>query len=49
MGVARAERRFVAPAVGVAAGGRSPGEELLAHWEGAWRGAPERLIEYARY
>ena len=29
--------------------GRSPGEEVLAQWEGAWRGSPERLIEYARY
>ena len=28
---------------------RSPGEEVLAQWEGAWRGAPERLIEHSRY
>jgi glutamate--cysteine ligase len=48
-GVEADERRFLDPALAVAERGRSPGEEVLARWEGAWRGAPERLIEYARY
>jgi glutamate--cysteine ligase len=43
------ERGFLDPVSAVAERGRSPGEELLARWEGAWRGSPERLIEYARY
>jgi glutamate--cysteine ligase len=43
------ERGFLDPLLAVAEHGRSPGEEVLAHWEGAWRGSPERLIEYARY
>jgi glutamate--cysteine ligase len=48
-GVEADERRFLEPALAVAERGLSPGEEVLARWEGAWRGAPERLIEYARY
>jgi glutamate--cysteine ligase len=48
-GVEADERRFLEPALALAERGRSPGEEVLARWEGAWRGAPERLIEYARY
>jgi glutamate--cysteine ligase len=43
------ERGFLDPLLAVAERGRSPGEEVLAHWEGAWRGSPERLIEYSRY
>jgi glutamate--cysteine ligase len=43
------ERRFLDPLLAVAERGSSPGEELLARWEGPWRGSPERLIEYARY
>jgi glutamate--cysteine ligase len=43
------ERGFLDPLLAVAERGRSPGEEVLAQWEGAWRGSPERLIEYARY
>lgn len=29
--------------------GRSPGREILEHWEGAWSHSMPRLIEYARY
>jgi glutamate--cysteine ligase len=43
------ERGFLDPLREIAERGRSPGEELLARWEGEWRGSPERLIEYARY
>jgi glutamate--cysteine ligase len=43
------ERGFLDPVLAVAERGRSPGEEVLLRWEGAWRGSPERLIEYARY
>ena len=43
------ERGFLDPLAAVAERGRSPGEEVLTLWEGAWRGSPERLIEYARY
>ena len=43
------ERGFLDPLLAVLERGRSPGEEVLARWEGAWRGSPERLIEYARY
>ena len=43
------ERGFLDPLLAVAERGKSPGEEVLARWEGAWRGSPERLIEYARY
>jgi len=43
------ERGFLDPLLAIAERGRSPGEEVLARWEGAWRGSPERLIEYARY
>ena len=43
------ERGFLDPLREVAERGRSPGEEVLARWEGSWRGSPERLIEYARY
>jgi glutamate--cysteine ligase len=48
-GVEADERRFLDPVLAVAERGRSPGEEVLARWEGVWRGSPERLIEYARY
>jgi len=43
------ERGFLDPLAALAERGRSPGDEVLARWEGAWRGSPERLIEYARY
>ena len=43
------ERGFLDPLLAVAESGRSPGEEVLASWEGAWRGSPKRLIEYSRY
>jgi glutamate--cysteine ligase len=43
------ERGFLDPLGAIAESGRSPGDEVLAQWEGAWRDAPERLIEYARY
>ncbi len=43
------ERGFLDPLLAVAESGRSPGEEVLANWEGVWRGSPERLIEYSRY
>jgi glutamate--cysteine ligase len=43
------ERGFLDPVAAIAERGRSPGEELLARWEGGWRGSPERLIEYSRY
>jgi len=45
----RDERGFLDPLLAVAERGHSPGEEVLARWEGAWRSSPERLIEYARY
>jgi glutamate--cysteine ligase len=40
---------FLDPLSAVAERGRSPGEEVLAQWEGAWRGSPERLIQHSRY
>jgi glutamate--cysteine ligase len=43
------ERGFLDPLLAVAERGRSPGEEVLARWEGAWERSPQRLIEYARY
>ena len=43
------ERGFLDPLSVVVERGRSPGEEVLAQWEGAWRGSPQRLIEHARY
>jgi glutamate--cysteine ligase len=43
------ERGFLDPLLAVAERGRSPGEEVLARWEGEWERSPQRLIEYARY
>lgn len=43
------EARFVEPLEAVVARGTSPGEALLANWEGAWGRRPDRLIEHARY
>lgn len=43
------ETGYVEPLEEVAARGTSPGEELLARWQGDWAGRPDRLIEYARY
>jgi len=43
------EGRFVEPLEAVVARGSSPGEEVLACWEGAWGRRPDRLIEHARY
>ncbi len=45
----RDERGFLDPLLAVAERGRSPGEEVLARWEGEWERSPQRLIEYARY
>jgi len=43
------ERGFLDPLEAIVERGRSPGEEVLARWEGEWKSSPERLIEYARY
>jgi glutamate--cysteine ligase len=43
------ERGFLDPLSAVAERGHSPGEEVLARWDGVWQGSPESLIEYARY
>jgi len=43
------ERSFLDPLEAIAERGRSPGEEVLARWEGEWERSPARLIEYARY
>jgi glutamate--cysteine ligase len=43
------ERGFLEPLHEVAERGTSPGQEVLARWEGSWHGSPERLIEYSRY
>jgi glutamate--cysteine ligase len=43
------ERSFLDPLEEIAERGRSPGEEVLARWEGEWERSPARLIEYARY
>ncbi len=43
------ETGYVEPLEEVVARGTSPGEEILARWQGEWAGRPDRLIEYARY
>ncbi|MCL4685046.1 glutamate--cysteine ligase [Myxococcota bacterium] len=43
------ESRHLEPLEELVARGRSPGEEVLARWQGDWAGRPDRLIEYARY
>ena len=43
------ERGFLDPVRERLEAGRSPAEEILAHWEGDWRRSLERLIEYSRY
>lgn len=43
------ETGYVEPLEEVVARGTSPGEEILARWQGDWAGRPDRLIEYARY
>jgi len=43
------EGSLLDPLEAVAEHGRSPGEEVLARWEGEWERSPARLIEYARY
>lgn len=48
-GVEADERSFLEPVASRLEAGRSPGEEVLALWEQAGPGAPDRLIEYARY
>ncbi len=43
------ESLFLAPLYEILDRGKSPGEQLLDHWEGSWNGRIERLVEYARY
>ncbi|MCP4905900.1 MAG: glutamate--cysteine ligase, partial [bacterium] len=43
------ERSFLDPIDEVLARGQSPGEVLLARWNGDWAGSMERLIDFARY
>ncbi len=43
------ERSFLDPIDEVLARGQSPGEVLLARWNGDWAGSMDRLIDYARY
>ncbi|HKX45705.1 MAG TPA: glutamate--cysteine ligase, partial [Planctomycetota bacterium] len=48
-GAAADERAFLDPLREQIALGRSPGEIVLARWQGEWQRSPARLIEYARY
>jgi len=48
-GEARDESGFLDPIAELLQRGRSPGEELLAHWEGGWGRDPGQLIQNARY
>lgn len=43
------ETGYVEPLEEVVARGTSPGEDILARWQGDWAGRPDRLIEYTRY
>lgn len=43
------ERGYLDPILSQLEAGRSPGEEILDRWEGAWERSVPRLIEYARY
>jgi len=43
------ERGYLDPIRSQLEAGRSPGEEILHRWEGAWGRSVPRLIEYARY
>jgi glutamate--cysteine ligase len=43
------ERGFLEPLFEQLETGRSPGEVILARWQGEWGGSFDRLIEYARY
>lgn len=43
------ECSYLDPILSLLEAGRSPGEEILDRWEGAWNGSVPRLIEYARY
>jgi gamma-glutamylcysteine synthetase len=43
------ERGFLNPLHALLEDGRSPGERVLALWEGEWKRSVARLIEYARY
>jgi glutamate--cysteine ligase len=43
------ETGYVEPLEELLARGTSPGEDILARWQGDWEGRPDRLIEYARY
>lgn len=43
------ERGFLDPLRAVAESGRSPGDDVLANWDGFWQNSPERLIEHSRY
>ncbi|MCP3984473.1 MAG: glutamate--cysteine ligase [bacterium] len=43
------ERGYLDPIRSQLERGRSPGEEILERWEGAWGRSVPRLIEYARY
>jgi glutamate--cysteine ligase len=45
----RDERRFLEPLFAQLARGRSLGEELVEHWEGAWGRSLARLIEHTRF
>jgi glutamate--cysteine ligase len=43
------ERGYLEPVFEQLERGTSPGEELVALWEGEWDRSPARLLEYARY
>ncbi len=43
------ERSYLDPLRSQLARGRSPGQEILDHWESDWGRSMARLIEYARY
>ena len=43
------ERRFLEPLREIAELGQSPGEQILARFQGEWQGRISELIEYARY
>lgn len=43
------ETGYLEPLEALIARGTSPGEDVLARWQGAWGGRPDRLIEHARY
>jgi glutamate--cysteine ligase len=43
------ERPLLEPVFRQLARGKSPGDEVLDHWQREWRGSRERLIDYARY